>query len=80
MSSIIKKTVRRIVSKETRNRYVKRRNYRELDRARKAGKRDYLFTVIIPVYNAETYLSETVESLINQTIGFENIQLIKRAP
>ncbi len=76
MSSIIKKTVRRIVSKETRNRYVKRRNYRELDRARKAGKRDYLFTVIIPVYNAETYLSETVESLINQTIGFENIQLI----
>ncbi len=33
--------------------------------------------VVIPVYNVENYLEETIESVINQTIGFrENIQLI----
>lgn len=37
----------------------------------------YKFSVIIPIYNAEAYLKETIESVINQTIGFkENIQLI----
>lgn len=36
----------------------------------------FKFSVIIPVYNVEEYLEETVESVINQTIGFENIQLI----
>ncbi len=37
----------------------------------------YKFSVIIPVYNVENYLDETVESVLNQTIGFEkNIQLI----
>lgn len=36
----------------------------------------YLFSVVIAVYNAEEYLEETVQSLINQTIGFEKIQLI----
>lgn len=31
----------------------------------------------MPVYNTETYLEEAIESIINQTIGFEkNIQLI----
>lgn len=33
-------------------------------------------SIVIPVYNAENYLSECIESIINQTIGFENIQLI----
>ena len=33
--------------------------------------------VVIPVYNVENYLEETIESVVNQTIGFrENIQLI----
>ena len=40
-------------------------------------KQEFKFSVIIPVYNVEEYLAETVESVINQTIGFEqNIQII----
>lgn len=33
-------------------------------------------TVITPVYNAEKDLKKTIESVINQSIGFENIQYI----
>lgn len=33
-------------------------------------------SVIIPVYNAEMYLKNTIESVIGQSIGFENIELI----
>lgn len=37
----------------------------------------YKFSVIIPVYNVENYLEETILSVINQTIGFEdNIQIL----
>ncbi len=37
----------------------------------------YKFSVIIPIYNVELYLAETVNSVIDQTIGFEeNIQII----
>lgn len=37
----------------------------------------YKFSVIIPIYNVEEYLSQTIDSVINQSIGFEeNIQLI----
>ncbi len=36
----------------------------------------YLFSVVIPIYNCESYLKEAIESVINQTIGFENIELI----
>lgn len=36
----------------------------------------YKISVIIPVYNVEKYLEETIESVIHQTIGFKNIQLI----
>lgn len=37
----------------------------------------YKFSVVIPIYNVEKYLEETIESVINQTIGFEdNIQMI----
>ncbi|MBQ4032036.1 MAG: glycosyltransferase [Bacilli bacterium] len=37
----------------------------------------FKFSVIIPVYNVEEYLEETIESVVNQTIGFEdNIQLV----
>ena len=37
----------------------------------------YKFSVVIPVYNAESYFDETINSIINQTIGFkENIQVI----
>ena len=36
----------------------------------------YLFSVIIPIYNTARYLDESIGSILNQTIGFENIQLI----
>lgn len=36
----------------------------------------YLITIIMPIYNSETYLPNTINSIINQSIGFENIELI----
>ena len=33
-------------------------------------------TVIVPMYNAEKYFKDCFESIKNQTIGFENIELI----
>lgn len=36
----------------------------------------YKISIVIPVYNAEKYLNECIESIINQTFGFENIQVI----
>lgn len=37
----------------------------------------YKFSVIVPVYNVEEYLAEALDSVVNQSIGFEeNIQLI----
>ena len=36
----------------------------------------YKISVICPVYNSEQYISRTINSIINQTLGFENIELI----
>ena len=36
----------------------------------------YKISVICPVYNSEQYISRTIKSIINQTLGFENIELI----
>ncbi len=37
----------------------------------------YKFSIIVPIYNVEDYVRETIESVINQSIGFEdNIQMI----
>lgn len=42
-----------------------------------AEKNKYKFSIVIPVYKVEFYLRETLESVVNQTIGFEkNIQII----
>lgn len=38
--------------------------------------KSYKLSIIIPTYNAENYLLEAIESVKNQTIGFENIELI----
>jgi glycosyltransferase involved in cell wall biosynthesis len=37
---------------------------------------EYLVTVITPVYNGETFLIKSIESVINQTIGFNHLQYI----
>ena len=39
-------------------------------------KSDYKVAAIMPVYNAEDYLETAVGSLVNQTIGFSNIEVI----
>ena len=39
-------------------------------------KMSYELTVIIPTYNAENYILEAVNSIKEQSIGFENIELI----
>ena len=36
----------------------------------------YKISIIIPIYNSEKYLNECIKSVLDQTIGFENIQLI----
>ena len=38
---------------------------------------DFKFAVIMAIYNTENYLNQSIDSVINQTLGFEdNIQLI----
>lgn len=37
---------------------------------------DYVITVMSPCYNSERTLKRCIESVINQSIGFENIELI----
>ena len=36
----------------------------------------YKISMIVPIYNGEKYLGRAVDSIINQSIGFENIELI----
>lgn len=36
----------------------------------------YLITVVIPVYNVEKYIDEAMDSIINQSIGFEKIEVL----
>ena len=35
-----------------------------------------VFSVIIPIYNVEEYLAETIDSVINQTVGLDKIEII----
>ena len=39
-------------------------------------KSQYLFSVIISIYNTGRYLEEAIKSLINQTIGYSKIEII----
>lgn len=41
-----------------------------------APKKHYYVTVIMPVFNAEKTLKKTIDSVVGQTIGFENIEFI----
>lgn len=36
----------------------------------------YKVSVVVPMHNMELYLRESIDSIINQSIGFENIQVI----
>jgi glycosyltransferase involved in cell wall biosynthesis len=36
----------------------------------------YKVAVVMPIYNMEMYLGKAIDSVINQSIGFENVQLI----
>lgn len=36
----------------------------------------YIFSVIMSVYNVDPYIKEAVNSILNQTIGLEKIQII----
>ena len=38
--------------------------------------KSYLFSVIISIYNTGKYLEDSINSLINQTIGYKEIQII----
>lgn len=39
--------------------------------------KNFVFSVLMPIYNVEKYLAEAIDSLINQSIGFEeNIELL----
>lgn len=38
--------------------------------------RGFLFSIVMAVYNVEPFLAESIESIIAQDIGFNNIQLI----
>ena len=37
---------------------------------------NYLISTIIPFYNSKKYIQETILSVLSQSIGFENIELI----
>lgn len=39
-------------------------------------KKKFKISTIIPVYNVENYLEETIKSVLDQTIGLDNIQII----
>ena len=39
-------------------------------------KDSYLISVIVPVFNGERYLSECLDSIVNQTLGIDKIELI----
>ena len=47
----------------------------ERTRAKAAGC-DFVFSVIVPVYNTAAYLEDCVQSVIAQSVGFSDIQLI----
>lgn len=49
----------------------------EVENAKKASDAPFRFSVVMPIYNVEAYLEEAIDSVISQSIGFEeNVQLV----
>ena len=41
------------------------------------SEREFEFAIVMAIYNTEDYLNQAIDSIVNQTIGFEdNVQLI----
>ena len=38
--------------------------------------KEFIFSVVISIYNTGRYLDDSIGSIINQTFGFDNIQII----
>ena len=36
----------------------------------------YIFSVVMAIYNTGRYLNESISSILNQTVGYQNIQII----
>ncbi len=49
---------------------------RNQDKFSRTENHDYKISVVIPVYNVEKYIKECLDSIVNQTIGIVNIELI----
>jgi len=45
-------------------------------RSSKHNNRTFKVTVIVPIYNAEDTIEKTIDSIISQTLGFEDIELL----
>lgn len=57
------------------NKLKKQQNYTVHKQSTNTHK-DYLVTVISPVYNGESFLKKSIQSVMDQTIGFQNIEYI----
>lgn len=51
---------------------LKKQNYEIIN----SPQNEKLITVVTPTFNAEKFISKTIDSVIQQSIGFENLQLI----
>ena len=36
----------------------------------------YKISIIVPIYNVEEFIDESIKSILNQSIGFENLEVI----
>ncbi|MFD2922547.1 bifunctional glycosyltransferase/CDP-glycerol:glycerophosphate glycerophosphotransferase [Halobacillus naozhouensis] len=63
------------IYKSTINEYENKLAYKY--RFPNANESEFLFSIIIPVYNVEDYIGETIQSVIDQTLDFEtHVQII----